>query len=305
MPDIWMDVDIALSEVPINLLPLVDDTNFKDREESVVYNQGGLDLVWNFQTTAGARTQTAVTPTDTAGDYDWVNQGNGDYTIEIPASGGASINNDTEGFGWFSGFATGILPWRGPVIGFRAAALNNALIDGGDELDVNVTKVADVSQTGNDNGADINTILARIIGTLATGTHSPQSGDSFSRLGAAGVSLTDLGGMSTGMKAEVEAEVVDGLITANVVLLSTTIATLATQISFTLTDGSGDNDAYNDCLIVITDASTATQKAIAIISDYDGGSKTITLSVDPAIFTMVRRLISIFLDCLLCLLCPL
>jgi hypothetical protein len=63
------------------------------------------------------------------------------YTIEIPASGGASINNDTEGFGWFTGFATGILPWRGPVIGFRASALNNSLIDG-TTIDVNVTAMA-------------------------------------------------------------------------------------------------------------------------------------------------------------------
>ena len=126
---IFMDVDIALSEVPINVVPLTDDTDFKTREESVTYDQSGLDLVWNFVTTGGAFTQTTVTPTDTAGDYDFVNQGNGDYTIEIPASGGASINNDTEGYGWFSGFATGILPWRGPTIGFRAAGLNNKLID--------------------------------------------------------------------------------------------------------------------------------------------------------------------------------
>ncbi|KKL08752.1 hypothetical protein LCGC14_2572710, partial [marine sediment metagenome] len=129
MPDLWMDVDAAIGEAPINIMPLIDDTDFKTREESVVFNQSGLDLVWNFVTTAGAMTQTAVTPTDTAGDYDWVNQGNGMYSIEIPATGGASINNDTEGFGWFTGFATGILPWRGPVIGFRAAGLNNVLID--------------------------------------------------------------------------------------------------------------------------------------------------------------------------------
>ena len=129
MAEIWFDVDAALSEVPINVLPLIDDTDFKSKKESVAYNAGGLDLVWNFVTTAGALTQTAVTPTDTGGNYDWVNQGNGMYTIEIPASGGASINNDTEGFGWFTGVATGILPWRSPVFGFRAAGLNNALID--------------------------------------------------------------------------------------------------------------------------------------------------------------------------------
>lgn len=150
MPDIWMDVDAALAEVPVNIYPLTDDTDFKTREESVTFNQAGLDLVWNFTTTAGAFTQTAVTPTDTAGDYDWVNQGNGYYTIEIPASGGASINNDTEGFGFFSGFATGILPWRGPVVGFRAAALNDALIDGGDVLDVNLTEIGGVAQSAVD-----------------------------------------------------------------------------------------------------------------------------------------------------------
>lgn len=128
MSELCMDVDVALSEVPVNLMPLIDDTDFKTREEAVTYDQAGLDLVWNFVTTAGAMTQTAVTPT-TSGTYDWAHQGNGIYSIEIPASGGASINNDTEGFGWFTGYATGILPWRGPVITFRAAGLNNVLID--------------------------------------------------------------------------------------------------------------------------------------------------------------------------------
>lgn len=126
--DMWMDVDTALAEVPVNLMPLIDDTDFKTRETAIAYNASGMDLVWNFVTTGGAYTQTAVTPT-TAGTYDWTHQGDGMYSIEIPASGGASINNDTEGFGWFSGVVTGVLPFRGPVIGFRAAALNDALID--------------------------------------------------------------------------------------------------------------------------------------------------------------------------------
>ncbi|HLE03481.1 MAG TPA: hypothetical protein VI729_02560 [Anaerolineales bacterium] len=140
MPDLWMDVDAALSEVPVNIMPLLDDTDFKSRETGVTFDQAGMDLVWNFVTTGGAFAQTAVTPTS-GGNYDWTNQGDGMYTIEIPASGGVSINNDTEGFGWFTGFATGILPWRGPTIGFRAAALNNSLIDG-TTIDVNVTAMA-------------------------------------------------------------------------------------------------------------------------------------------------------------------
>ncbi len=128
MPDLWMDVDTPLSEVPVNIHALTDDIDFKSRETGVTYDQAGMDLVWCFTTTGGATSQTAVTPT-TAGNYDWVHQGKGMYTIEIPPVGGAFINNNTEGFGWFEGYATGILPWRGPIIGFRAAALNDALID--------------------------------------------------------------------------------------------------------------------------------------------------------------------------------
>ena len=138
MTEMWMDVDTALAKVPVNIAPLIDDTDFKSREVSIAYDAAGMDLVWNFVTTAGAFTQTAVTPT-TAGTHDWTHQGDGMYTLEVPASSG-TINNDTEGFGWFTGFVTGVLPWRGPVIGFRAAALNDALIDGGDNLDVNVAQ---------------------------------------------------------------------------------------------------------------------------------------------------------------------
>lgn len=141
MADIWVDVDTAVI-VPVNILPLLDDTDFKTIETAVVYNSAGLAVTWNFVTTAGVVTGTAVTPT-TGGVYDWSEPvaDKGMYAIEIPASGGVSINNDTEGFGWFTGVATGVLPWRGPVIGFRAAALNNSLVDGA-TVDVNVTAMA-------------------------------------------------------------------------------------------------------------------------------------------------------------------
>ena len=69
-------------------------------------------------------------------------------------------------------------------------------------------------------------------------------------------------------------------------MVDTTIATLSTQTSFTLTAGSTDDDAYNGLTIVIEDASTATQKAIGIVDDYTGSTKTITLLEDPGVFTM-------------------
>jgi hypothetical protein len=74
--------------------------------------------------------------------------------------------------------------------------------------------------------------------------------------------------------------------TSPVLLQTTTIATLATQTSFTLTAGSADDDAYNGYLIVVTDSATSTQKAVGEISDYTGSTRTVTLSADPGIFTM-------------------
>jgi len=147
--DLWYDVDVALAEVPVNIFPLVDDTDFKSIEGAVAYNAGGMALRWHFVTPQGAYTVTSVTPT-TGGDYDWIDQGDsGIYTIEIPASGGASINNDTEGFGWFTGVCTGVLPWRGPICGFRNAAMNVALI----------TNAVDATYRGAVTGATTTTTL--------------------------------------------------------------------------------------------------------------------------------------------------
>jgi hypothetical protein len=135
-----MVVDVALAEVPVNLLPLIDDTDFKTIEAAVAYNAAGMDLRWNFVTTAGAYTSTAVTPTS-GGSYDWTHQGDGMYSIEVPASGGASINNDAEGFGWFSGVATGVLPWRGPVIQFSPEHIVKGTVDGTEWLQVDALAV--------------------------------------------------------------------------------------------------------------------------------------------------------------------
>ena len=192
MADLCMDVDVNLAEVPVNIMPLLDDTDFKTIEDAVVYNQAGLALFWNFITTAGAQTCTAVTPTS-GGTHDWTDQGtSGLYAIAIPATGGASVSNDTEGFGWFTGKATGVLPWRGPVICFRAAALNNSLIDAGATgllapataartlvvdanglADANVVKVgptgSGTAQTAGDIIGDTNDIQARLPAALTAG----------------------------------------------------------------------------------------------------------------------------------------
>ncbi len=70
------------------------------------------------------------------------------------------------------------------------------------------------------------------------------------------------------------------------ILQRTTLDNLSTQTSFTLVAGSTDNDAYNGCVIVIQDASTAAQKAVGVVLDYVGATRDVTLLTDPAAFTM-------------------
>ena len=133
----FLDVDSAIA-IPVNIAALTDDTDFITPETGIAYNASGMALVWNFTTSAGVFTQTAVTPT-TSGVHDWTHEGKAIYTLEIPASGG-TINNDTEGYGYFSGTITGVLPFTGPTYGFRAAALNDQLVDSTDSDDYPATR---------------------------------------------------------------------------------------------------------------------------------------------------------------------
>ena len=133
MADLIMVVDAAVI-VPVNMLPLIDDTDFKTIEAAVAYNAAGMDLRWNFVTVVGVQTSTAVTPT-TASNHDWTHLGDGIYSMEIPASGG-TVSNDTEGFGWWSGVVTGVLPFRGPVVQFSPADIAHGLVTGTEFLPV-------------------------------------------------------------------------------------------------------------------------------------------------------------------------
>lgn len=124
--------------------------------------------------------------------------------------------------------------------------------------------------------------------------------------GGTGTALTAIP-WNAAWDAEVESEVTDGLsaydpptraeLTSDInsliaildeaeILVRTTIATLASQTSFTLTAGSADNSAYVGAMAIITDVSTAAQKAVGLISAYTGATKTVTLKADPGIFTM-------------------
>lgn len=61
-------------------------------------------------------------------------------------------------------------------------------------------------------------------------------------------------------------------------ILNTTIASLSSQTSFTLTSGPAEDDALNGCQIVIHDVASAVQVGRAVVLDYTGSTKTVTLA---------------------------
>lgn len=61
-------------------------------------------------------------------------------------------------------------------------------------------------------------------------------------------------------------------------ILDTTIATLASQASFTLTAGPAEDDALNGSVIIIHDIASSVQLGQAAVLDYVGSTKTVTLA---------------------------
>lgn len=96
------------------------------------------------------------------------------------------------------------------------------------------------------------TVLASV-GTAATST--AQTGDSFTRIGAAGAGLTDLGGMSTTMKAQVESEANDALVGQNLDHLLKTAAVAG--------------DAVDDSIIARLASKSATPSFASFVNTTD------------------------------------
>jgi hypothetical protein len=77
-------------------------------------------------------------------------------------------------------------------------------------------------------------------------------------------------------------------------ILNTTIATLASQTSFTLTSGPAEDDALNGCIVLIHDVASAVQKGFAVISDYTGATKTVTLTAGTTFTAATTDNVSLF-----------
>lgn len=76
--------------------------------------------------------------------------------------------------------------------------------------------------------------------------------------------------------------------------LNTTIATLSSQTSFTLTAGPAEDDALNGCMVLIHDVASAVQLGTAVVQDYTGSTKTVTLTAGVTFTAAATDNISIF-----------
>ena len=77
-------------------------------------------------------------------------------------------------------------------------------------------------------------------------------------------------------------------------ILNTTIASLSTQTSFTLTSGPAEDDALNGSVVCIHDVASAVQLGYAVILDYTGSTKTVTLAAGTTFTAAATDNIAIF-----------
>jgi hypothetical protein len=76
--------------------------------------------------------------------------------------------------------------------------------------------------------------------------------------------------------------------------LNTTIASLSSQTSFTLTSGPAEDDALNGCVVYIHDVASAVQGGYAVVLDYTGSTKTVTLAAGTTFTAAATDNISVF-----------
>ena len=119
---------------------------------------------------------------------------------------------------------------------------------------VNVKEVNGTAQTANDNGADINALIAQI--------------------GTAGDGLTDLGGMSATMKTQVESEVVDGLATYDASTQTNIITVIAHILDVKGTGFAKDTHSLPQCL---TATGFSTHDAAAVKTAIEAGGSHLAL----------------------------
>ena len=186
-------VDTAIRVI---LGPAIDDGDFKSREESIAYNQAGMEVDVILEKHDGTIVTTAVTPTS-GGVYDWLHTDQGYYSLELPASGGGTFNNTEEGIITAVAYCTGVLPFRSVSYDVVPALVYASTVKGTDNLQVDTVQISgDATAANNAELAFDGTGYGFANCTMPTVTtltgHTAQTGDNFARIGATGSALTSL-----------------------------------------------------------------------------------------------------------------
>lgn len=137
--------------------PAIDDTDFKTREETLTFDQAGMEVDVVLEKHDGTIVTTAVVPT-AAGDYDWAHTDQGYYELELPDSGGVSFNNTEEGIITVLVYCTGVLPFGSISYDVVPTLIYDSLVKGTNELNVELT------------AASIDAILDEVIGDAVHAT---------------------------------------------------------------------------------------------------------------------------------------
>lgn len=130
-----------------------------------------------------------VTGRDGVAEFEVVTRSTDD--LAFPATSGRSLSVESDGMVYAD-----LREWLGTAPLALASQRVQVLTDAITAGIVNATAApnldAAVSTRALEAGGNLATVLARIIGTLAAGTHVAQTGDSFARIGATGSGLTTL-----------------------------------------------------------------------------------------------------------------
>lgn len=107
--------------IPINRLPLMSSSDFTTIRDNIAYNSPGMVVQWNFlPEDTGIQESEVLTLSISGNPYGWYNNGNGMYSVQVPASA-TGFANDRVGTGWFTGKVDGVLAWASPILEFSAS----------------------------------------------------------------------------------------------------------------------------------------------------------------------------------------
>lgn len=249
-------------------------------ETGVVFNTSGIDLEYRRDGEVAVNITEAdlTTPalTDAWADGGFLHIGHGLYRLDVPDA--AFATGAGESTVSIQGTVTGMI-----VLPQTIQLIEGFVVAGTDGVpDVNLTHIIDGAVPTQGVTGVLEVDLTHINAAAQTATLDDieaQTDD----IGVAGAGLTDLGGMSTGMKAEVQAEVVDALKEMGLVLSSSTIETVTNQTNFIIpaTADATDNDAYNDLTAVFIDGTDANQRSVRSVINYTASTRSIQVDSAP------------------------